>query len=68
MTEITFISHRKALIELCLRNAFRFATGEIKYSRDIHLQLEYAYRESSETTREILRQVFSKIPEIGDLE
>lgn len=68
MNDITFISHRKALIDLCLRNAMRYAVGEIKYSHDVHIQLQYAYRESNETTRELLRSVFANNKYIGDLD
>lgn len=58
MSDVTFVNHRQALIELCMRNAMRYARGEIKYNHDLHLQMTYAYRESNQFTKELLIQLF----------
>lgn len=58
MSDITFVNHRQALIDLCMRNATKFARGEIKYNHDFHLQMQYAYRESNKFTKELLVALF----------
>lgn len=54
MSDITFISHRKALIELCMRNALRYLRGEISMNHDLRLQIEYVSKEGTELQKSIL--------------
>lgn len=68
LSDITFISHRKALVELCLRNALKFAMGDVPYSTDLCKQIEYAYQESSEPTRDLMRSIFRANPFVRDFE
>ena len=45
-------------LELCLRNAMRYATGDIQFNKDIMLQIWYAYEHTHGATKEIIRKVF----------
>lgn len=46
------------LIELCLRNALRYARGEIKYNHDLHLQLQYAYDNVNPMMKSVMKSIF----------
>jgi hypothetical protein len=52
------MTDKQAVIELCLRNALRYARGEIKYTNDLHAQLKYAYENSSPAVRDVMHTVF----------
>lgn len=56
--DITYNNEQEALLDLCLRNATRYATGEIQYTMHLHAQLEYAYEHCSENVRQVLKTVF----------
>lgn len=49
---------KKLWLDLCLRNAVRYARGEIKYTRDLHNQLIYAYENCGYNTRQVMKQIF----------
>jgi len=58
MSDITFVNHRSALIDLCMRNAWKLAVGELEYNHDLGIQIDYAYRESNQQTKELLESIF----------
>jgi len=57
--EPIIINRNKALLDMCLRNAVRYARGEVKYTMDLHNQLQFAYDHCSEMTRQVMKQIFS---------
>ena len=58
MNDITFVNHRQALLDMCLRNATKLAIGDIEMNHDLRLQLDYAYHEVNKETRELLDALF----------
>lgn len=59
MTESIHITNeKKALVDMCLRNAIRYARGEIIYTMALHDQLQYAYDNSNKNTREVMKTIF----------
>lgn len=58
MSDITYVNHKQALLDLCLRNALLFAIGEIKYTKALGDQIQFAIENSNKNTREILKKVF----------
>lgn len=56
--EPIILNDKEALLNMCLRNAFKFAVGDIKYTRSLGDQLQYAYENSNKATRELLHDVF----------
>jgi hypothetical protein len=57
-SNIVYKNDKEALLDLCLRNAFRFAIGEIKYDRRLGGQLKFAVENSNKQTRQLLIDVF----------
>lgn len=57
-TDIIFLNHRQALLELCSRNALRYARGESKLTMDLQNQLEFLYYNSTDETKELLGKLF----------
>lgn len=55
LSDITFVSHRRALIELCMRNALRYLRGEISMNHDLRLQIEYVAKEGNTLQRDVLK-------------
>jgi len=58
MNDITFINDKQALLDMCLRNATKLAIGDIEINHDLRLQLDFAYHESNEQTKELLDALF----------
>lgn len=58
MNEPIVLNDKQAMLELCLRNALKYATGEIKYTMALHDQLQYAYEHSNKNTRDVLKTIF----------
>ena len=52
------MTDKEAVLELCLRNALRYAQGEMKYTRDLHAQMQYAYKHSRPSTKALLKTIF----------
>lgn len=46
------------MLDLALRNALRFATGQIKYTRDIGIQLDYIMENANRETRSLIADIF----------
>lgn len=59
MKEPIVINDKQALLEMCLRNALRYARGEIQYTLALHDQLEYAYEHSNKNTKEVMKTIFA---------
>lgn len=58
MKNITYKNDKDAILDMCLRNAVRYARGEIKYTTDLHAQLKYAYDNSNNNTRSVMKTIF----------
>ena len=58
MNDITFMNEKQALLDMCLRNATKLAIGDIEINHDLRLQLDFAYHESNEQTKELLDALF----------
>lgn len=63
--EPIIFNQKKAILDMCLRNAVRFARGEIQYTMDLHNQLQFAYENCSKSTREVMKTIFDMI-EVDD--
>jgi hypothetical protein len=55
---IVYKNDKDALLDLCLRNALKFAMGEIKYTRSLGDQLKFAFENSNQSTRDLMKSVF----------
>jgi hypothetical protein len=55
---IIYKNDKERLVELCLRNAFKFAVGEIKYTKSLGDQLKFAFENSNQPTRDLMISVF----------
>jgi len=55
---IIYKNDKDAILDLCLRNALRFAIGEIKYTMALGDQLKFAMENSNKETRQLLHDVF----------
>jgi len=58
LSDVTYKNDKDALLDLCLRNALRFARGEIPYSRRLEDQMKFAYENCSKNTREVMKVIF----------
>ena len=50
-----------AILDLCLRNATRYALGEIKFTMDLQAQMHYALQHADTRTRTLLITIFDII-------
>jgi hypothetical protein len=55
---IVYKNDKEALLDLCLRNALKFAMGEIKYTRSLGDQLKFAFENSNQSTRDLMISLF----------
>lgn len=58
MSTPNFFKDKEAILNLCLRNAIKFAIGDIRYTRDLANQLKFAYENSNRETRDLLQAIF----------
>lgn len=58
MNSITYKNDKDAILDLCLRNALRYARGDIRYTTDLHAQLKYAHENCTPIVREVLHNIF----------
>lgn len=58
MSDIIYKNDKSAILDLCLRNAIRYARGEIKYTLQLEDQLKFAYENCGENTRQIMKTIF----------
>ena len=61
---LIFLNHRQSLLELCKRNAMRYAIGEMTLTMDLQAQLEFMYENSNQQDRELFDTVFSIVHHI----
>lgn len=66
--EVIYKNDKKALLDMCLRNAFKFAVGEMKYTMALHDQLNYAYANCNKQTRDLMHAVFKNSHVLEDLD
>lgn len=63
MSDIIFKNDKQALLELCLRNAIKFARGDIKYTLALGDQLKFAFENSNRNTRDFMKVIFDLVKE-----
>ena len=57
-TNVIFLNQKQALLDLCSRNALRYARGEGKLTMDLQNQLQFLYENSTLETKELLDKLF----------
>jgi len=58
MTEPIIVNHKQALLKMCEHNLAKYAIGDLKYSHDIYKQYQFVMENSTEQTKEVLRDIF----------
>jgi hypothetical protein len=61
---LIFLNHKQSLLDLCERNALRYAIGEINLTMDLHAQLEFLYENSNSQKKELLDTIFQIVHHI----
>jgi len=58
---IVYKNDKDAILDLCLRNAIKYARGEITYTLALNDQMKFAYENCNHNTREIFKVIFDLV-------